>query len=96
MPEDEIRKDGSIRTEGFQKMVLGMRYLMEDIHKMMMHYKSFRVEIDFNAEAPKTTYKLIPTSPEENLVKKFKAEKTDDGSIEFIPIDDESDRHQGF
>ena len=57
--EDELYREHSVRTEGFEKTVVFLLTLTKNIWDFKCRHKKFRIEIDFDAEADKTKYRFI-------------------------------------
>jgi hypothetical protein len=47
---------GFVKSEGFEKVIVLLMTITEQIWRMMQKHKSFRMELDYDAEALNTNY----------------------------------------
>lgn len=55
---ENLIAEGFVKTEGFEKSVVFLMSLMGQIWEVSQKYKSFRMELDYDAEALNTQYRF--------------------------------------
>lgn len=74
-PDEELKVENfnMVNTEGFEKAVVILKYWAEMTMREMFKKRNFRIEINYNAEAQKTTFAIYtPTKcNEENNKQEF-------------------------
>ena len=68
-PEEELKIENfnRVNTEGFEKAVVLLKCWAEMTMREMCKEKNFRIEINYNAEAKKTTFAIYtPTAKEQS------------------------------
>ena len=68
-PNEELKAENFnlVNTEGFEKAVVLLKYWAEMTMREMLKEKNFRIEINYNAEAKKTTFAIYtPTAKEQS------------------------------
>lgn len=71
-PNEELKEQNfnSVNTEGFEKIVVGLKHWIEMTLRAIQEHKSFRIEIKYNAEAAKTDFCIYtPTKDEKGGTK---------------------------
>jgi hypothetical protein len=68
-PNEELKAENFnlVNTEGFEKAVVLLKCWAEMTMREMLKEKNFRIEINYNAEAKKTTFAIYtPTAKEQS------------------------------